>query len=661
MADEKIMVSEFELNGCPEGEVLNPKNPDAKVDAFFKGWKDCLTGGRRQGLLRVIHEDDGPAVEHPITVNGNSVGPWDMARGLSTGDFLWRDYTIRGSVALDSCSATYSADNYYVTIRPRSGLFARMNDLRHYYYFALEKPGDGRLVLYRRSDDDWHVLAEKKQIIVDRRYYDLEISAEGDKITCSCDGQEVFSVIDYAFPRGKAGVRFNTQSRVKNVKVQMSPGQLKWFKNAKANYDTELERVSSGYPKPVLAKTIDLIKFRPFKARSVTLNRNGEKGFLLESGKLVLVDFEGKVIWERDVTGEQYWPVVGEVHAGDSFDIYGTIDRKLTVLDGATGSIAKQIDLPRLGEKDQISTPSWYDAAANLRGGEVARDFIIREISLGGGGTILWAYDNELNLLWKIEDIYPMYGHAHAFAYLDINNDGREEVYAGTSLYSADGELMMRAEAAEEIAATVSYGQHVDAIVAGDFADDPELDPVLFASAGSAGAFAINGITGKTLSTHKVGHAQGCYAGNFHPELPGLSVVSGTRWENFGILNYFSGRGDRILDFQPDFMSQGGPPVNWTGDGREFLLIASTPESLGMYDGEGRKVICFPDELKNHREGMMIADVLGDSRDELIFVVDGELRIYTQDKPFEAARIYKPRRAPMISYPGWAEIKQENK
>jgi hypothetical protein len=433
----------------------------------------------------------------------------------------------------------------------------------------------------------------------------------------------------------------------------MSPGQLTWFERAAANYQSELEEISSVYPKPVLCKTVSLKEYWPFQARVVTLNREGGKGFLLESesGNLVLTDIDGNLIWERNIQG--YLPIVGEIHAGDSFDIFGVVDGKLTAIDGITGSIANQVPLPRLGERNEVS--SWYPAAGNLSGGPDARDFIVREISYGGGGSILWAFDHDLNLLWRVDDVYPMYGHAASFAFLDVNDDGRDEVYAGASLYSADGKLLMRAEAADEIAATLSYGVHVDAIVAGNFSEDPELDPVLFACAGSAGVFVINGITGETLSIHKVGHAQGCLAGNFNPELPGISVVTGTRWENFGILSYFSGRGDRLLNFQPDTVSQGGPPVNWTGDGQELLLLSSSSKALGMYDGKGRKVVLFPDDLKQYREGLMIADVLRDTRDELIFIIDGELQIYTQDNDFAGDRIYKPHRQHHISLPGWQD------
>jgi rhamnogalacturonan endolyase len=648
-----ITIRKMDLTECPEGDILEVRKPDAAVDAFFKDWEASLTGGgRRRTLLRVIHETGGSAIEHAIEVDGQMVGPWEREECLLTGDPLWRDYVVEAGLTLDSSDATYSADNYYVNIRPMSGLVARMTDLRHYYFFALEVPGSGRLVLYRRSDDDWHVLAEKKLIIVDHRYYNLRMQLQGDKITCGCNGEETFSIVDYSFQRGRTGVRFNTKSRVKDLQVSMTPGELNWLETAETVYAAEIEELSNRYPSPVLYRTLDLRKYWPFKARVVTLDKDGAKGFLLESDKLVLVDMDGKVIWERELKG--YWPVTGEVHSGDSFDIFGTVGHKLTSLDGATGSILKQIDLPRLGASNTVG--QWYDAPANLGGNSVARDFLIRENSHGGGGTILWAYDNNLNLLWKVDDVYPMYGHVHSFAYLDVNSDGRDEVYAGTSLYSADGKLLMKADAADEIAATLSYGVHVDAIVAGNFSDDPDLDPVIAACGGSAGFFVINGITGETLSVHKTGHAQGCYAGNFHPELPGLSVVAGTRWENFGILTYFSGRGDRLLSFQPDTISQGGPPVNWTGDGQEFVLISSSPKALGMYDGKGRKVVRFPDELKSTQSGVMVADVTGDPRDELIFLVDGELRIYTQDRAVNLKRIYQPRRAPMASYPGWKEI-----
>ena len=65
----------------------------------------------------------------------------------------------------------------------------------------------------------------------------------------------------------------------------------------------------------------------------------------------------------------------------------------------------------------------------------------------------------------------------------------------------------------------------------------------------------------------------------------------GNRWENYGILNLVSGRGDPLMRCEPDTISQGGPAVNWSGDGEELLYLSSSPEAYGFYDAQGRKVV----------------------------------------------------------------------
>ena len=161
--------------------------------------------------------------------------------------------------------------------------------------------------------------------------------------------------------------------------------------------------------------------------------------------------------------------------------------------------------------------------------------------------------------------------------------------------------------------------------------------------------------TGALLRHHRFGHVQGIYAGNFRPDLPGLEMWMGNRWENYGILNLVSGQGDPLTRFEPDTISQGGPPVNWTGDGEELLFLYSSKEAFGFYDAKGRKVV------RPVCEGLpfewaygLTEDVVGDVRDEIVYVHEGAVYIVTQDRPYPPGeRIYAPERRFDISLPGW--------
>jgi hypothetical protein len=169
------------------------------------------------------------------------------------------------------------------------------------------------------------------------------------------------------------------------------------------------------------------------------------------------------------------------------------------------------------------------------------------------------------------------------------------------------------------------------------------------------GFFLVDAMTGAVLCNHRFGHVQGIYAGNFRPDLPGLEMWMGDRWGTYGLLNLVSGQGEPLARCEPDNISQGGPAVNWTGDGQELMFLYSSRQAFGLYDAQARKVvtpICegVPLEL---RAGI-VEDVVGDARDEITYVHDGAIYIVTQDRPYPTGeRIYAPTRRMDISDPGW--------
>ena len=106
-------------------------------------------------------------------------------------------------------------------------------------------------------------------------------------------------------------------------------------------------------------------------------------------------------------------------------------------------------------------------------------------------------------------------------------------------------------------------------------------------------------------------------------------------------------------------------PVNWTGNGTELALLSGSIEHGGMLDGYGRTVVVFPDDGHPEFCGEAL-DLTGDARDEIVLWDMERLWIYTQGKPFDGDRIYKPIRYPHynasdyraeISLPGWEDIK----
>jgi hypothetical protein len=162
---------------------------------------------------------------------------------------------------------------------------------------------------------------------------------------------------------------------------------------------------------------------------------------------------------------------------------------------------------------------------------------------------------------------------------------------------------------------------------------------------------------------HRIGHAQTACIGKFRPELEGLQYAVVNFWRNPGIVTLLDARGQILQQDEP--IHSGSPmlPVNWRGDGQEFILLSGNVREGGMMDGGLQRVVMFPDD--GHPDlCATVHDLTGDARDEVVLWDRDEVWIYTQDSPFEGERIYAPERNPTcndsnyrinVSWPGWRE------
>jgi hypothetical protein len=73
----------------------------------------------------------------------------------------------------------------------------------------------------------------------------------------------------------------------------------------------------------------------------------------------------------------------------------------------------------------------------------------------------IWAYDKDLNLVWKVKNPGG-YLLPHRIAACDLNNDGKDEILAGVSILNGDGQVIntLHTESVK-----LWYGGHIDGIV----------------------------------------------------------------------------------------------------------------------------------------------------------------------------------------------------
>jgi hypothetical protein len=203
---------------------------------------------------------------------------------------------------------------------------------------------------------------------------------------------------------------------------------------------------------------------------------------------------------------------------------------------------------------------------------------------------------------------------------------------------------------------------HADAVAAGRWTGDGS-GPATIAITGSDEGFMLVDAAGKILKHVRLGHAQALSVGKFRPDLPGQQFAVGNFWGNPGIVTIFDSQGNMLTSLEPNHYGNPLLPVNWTGDGREFLFLNGDPKEGGLLDGWGRRVVMFPDDGHPVLAGMVL-NLTGDERDEIVLWDQDRMWIYTQDRPFAGKRIYAPHRNPLynesnyranISLPAWRE------
>ncbi len=123
-------------------------------------------------------------------------------------------------------------------------------------------------------------------------------------------------------------------------------------------------------------------------------------------------------------------------------------DGLLYQFDGKTGEVVKSVDVGSMDASDCLTV-------ANLRG--TGR----HEVLLKDAYHTIWAFDEDLNLLWKRENPGG-YLLAHRIAACDLDGDGKEEILTGAAILDGLGSVR---SVFRSNSVLLWYGGHVDGIV----------------------------------------------------------------------------------------------------------------------------------------------------------------------------------------------------
>lgn len=342
-------------------------------------------------------------------------------------------------------------------------------------------------------------------------------------------------------------------------------------------------------------------------------------------GHLAAYDIEGNLLWQqgkvdpRVTTSGADEPVqIYDIDADGENEILTVMklgedtEKYFYIFNGKTGEVEKRHKLPDQRAHDAIFI-------ANFSGNKTPQDILLKDRY-----EHIWAMDKDFNQLWY-------YGGktGHSLLPYDFDGDGKDELVNNYSLISHDGKEIWRKDLPD----------HVDTHWVADINGDGKYEIILGGSDTFAFDFEGNMLwrNGDTVEPQQI------LVGDYRIENPGLELAGLDRVSrgNPGQdgMFLFTSEGETLYHEQRakgDWGSIVRPLDNWTGTYSPLITAyrrgkdADNPNGVvpKLYDGYFNPIVTF-DNHTDAKEQVMVADMCGDSRDELlVYNLTGELAVF---------------------------------
>ena len=618
----------------------------------------CFTSGTpEQRAWWVISEDGDAMLSQTIYYKRTHSHPFVCT--VAQGSKFWKDYTVSARFAPESDKG-------------QSGIAFRYRNDRCYYFFGVK--GSNAILKVVNHATAFHkpdekILAERQLDFKPGEFLTATIRINGDSILAKLGDDIVMQATDSTFSEGKVALTADIPTKYSFVKVTAADKEVNRVRKRVSTKRKQEAKLQAANPKLVVWKKFSIPDYGMGRnLRFGDLDGDGEIDVLFgqvihhgpkdrnsELSCLTAVNLDGKVLWQKgrpDQWKNHLTNDVGfQIHDIDGDgknEVVYCMNQEIIAADGATGRIKYRKPTPLKPPGDhgahnifpRILGDSLF--FCDLRGLGRDRDIIFKDRYLH-----IWAMNDKFETMWTGKCTT---GH-YPFAY-DIDNDGKDEVAIGYSMFDDDGTKLWSLDS--------KIKDHADGVAIARFKKGAK--PTIFYAASDAGAFYTD-LKGNVLKRHFFGHVQNPAVANLRDDLPGLEIVSINFWGNQGIIHYFDSDGELYYDFEPVQHGSMCLPINWTGKSEEFFVLSPDVTEGGMYDGWGRRVVQFPADGHPYQCNAVL-DATGDCRDEVVVWDPYELWVYTQSDNPKQGRLYKPERNPLYNYsnyqatvslPGWAQ------
>ncbi|MBN2090003.1 SUMF1/EgtB/PvdO family nonheme iron enzyme [candidate division KSB1 bacterium] len=305
-------------------------------------------------------------------------------------------------------------------------------------------------------------------------------------------------------------------------------------------------------------------------------------------------------VWDMDGDGNA--EIITRLQIGDSVFV--------AILEGMTGRLRAKTPWPDMASDFQKSSTRIHLSIAYLDGKHPA---VVTQTGLYENEVFV-AYDAQLKQIWRFDSFGPTNGSGgHKIEVADVNSDGKQEVFNGTTCLNHDGTLRWSI-----------YKLHPDIVSIHDYLPErPGLEVFYIVETSvHAGVYMVDANSGEIIWKQNREddpawtHGHSGWTADIWDGSPGIEAISNRAGHDDHHYLLFSANGKVLRNPFP----AGYTPIEWDGDLTRELLSANGTK-IGNFNG--REIIDVPELQPNplpKASLSMVADLYGDFRDELVLI-----------------------------------------